>query len=499
MKQINLNRDPKDEVIHRLISETNFRLQLVWKNHFWFFHYYFRDYITFPTAEFQKGMFSLTEIDSPKMVIVVAFRGSAKSTIFTMSYPLWAILGKQQKKFVIILSQTQRQAQHHLASIKSELERNPRLCKDLGPFREETDTWGRSSLVIPRYGARITAVSIEQPIRGLRHLQHRPDLIIADDIEDIQSVKTKEGRDKTYDILQGEIIPAGGPGTKVVVVGNLLHEDSVMMRLSKAIEEKKIDAVFKAYPLIDSRERIIWPGKYPTMEAVEAHKRQMTNDRDWQRELLLRLIPDAGQIVHSDHIHYYDQLPNDKELLFIWTGVDLAISKKDRVDRTAMVSAAVYGTRKDWVIYILANPINEKLDFLEATEKIKEVSRNSGAGSPEKVFVEDVAYQAAVWQQLESEGYPVEGVKIMGQDKGARLMTKTHLIQTGRILFPRHGAEDLIQQLVGFGVERHDDLVDAFTLIIGKILEEMTKPRPSITFFSWDDDWNLTQDVTIEC
>ncbi len=39
-------------------------------------------------------------------------------------------------------------------------------------------------------------------------------------------------------------------------------------------------------------------------------------------------------------------------------------------------------------------------------------------------------------------------------------------IQRGVILFPARGAEDLVAQLVGFGIERHDDMVDALTLAV---------------------------------
>lgn len=39
-------------------------------------------------------------------------------------------------------------------------------------------------------------------------------------------------------------------------------------------------------------------------------------------------------------------------------------------------------------------------------------------------------------------------------------------IQRGIILFPKKGAEQLISQLVGFGVEKHDDLVDALTTAV---------------------------------
>lgn len=40
-----------------------------------------------------------------------------------------------------------------------------------------------------------------------------------------------------------------------------------------------------------------------------------------------------------------------------------------------------------------------------------------------------------------------------------------------KVFFPKQGAEELIQQLVYFGVEKHDDLVDAFTIVLLKSLE----------------------------
>jgi hypothetical protein len=38
------------------------------------------------------------------------------------------------------------------------------------------------------------------------------------------------------------------------------------------------------------------------------------------------------------------------------------------------------------------------------------------------------------------------------------------------VLFSRTGDERLIDQLVNFGIEKYDDLVDAFTIIIGKVI-----------------------------
>ena len=75
-------------------------------------------YIIYPFAQFHREMLSLTEEINLRLLVLIAFRGSGKSTLMSLSYPIWAILGVQQKKFVLIVSQTQSQARLHLANIK---------------------------------------------------------------------------------------------------------------------------------------------------------------------------------------------------------------------------------------------------------------------------------------------------------------------------------------------------------------------------------------------
>jgi len=480
-----------DFPIEKVLGDQVLRKSLTNESHYWFFHIYLHDYVKYPTAEFHKEMFQITEKDSVKNAVICAFRGSAKSTIMTLSYPIWAILGAPQKKFVLILSQTQQQARLHLTNIKREFESNEVLRKDLGPFREESDEWGSTSLVIPEHGARITAASSEQSIRGIRHGAHRPDLILCDDVEDLNSVKTKEGRDKTYAWLTGEVIPSGDVDTKVVIIGNLLHEDSLLMRIKKLIEEEKLDGVFKAYPLIDHNSNILWPGKFPTTKEVEDLKRTIGNEKSWQREIMLRIITDEDQVVKPEWIHYYDELPplKDSGLRFIGTGIDLAISQRDTADYTAMVSAHVHGRQENLQVYILPNPVNERLDFPTALERAKQLSKAlSGGGHTTELYIEEVGYQPALIQELKRQSYHAEGVKVAGQDKRSRLSLLTSMIQNGQVLFPRKGCEDLITQLTGFGLEKHDDLADAFAILLFKVMEN-NRPEPKITFIGgtpWD-------------
>ncbi|MFC1622612.1 hypothetical protein ACFL1Y_01285, partial [Patescibacteria group bacterium] len=108
------------QLTNQIIQDNKTRRALSKNSHFWFFHIYLSEYIKYPTADFQKEIFELTENEDIKKLIIVAARGSGKTTILTTSYPIWSVIGKLQKKFVVILSQTQLQARDHLADIKRE-------------------------------------------------------------------------------------------------------------------------------------------------------------------------------------------------------------------------------------------------------------------------------------------------------------------------------------------------------------------------------------------
>jgi len=465
-------KNPK-QILEMMIKDRGFRIAMARQNHYWFFHFYFAHYVLYPTADFQRDIFALTERSDNGMTVICSFRGSAKSTICTLSYPLWAILGKEQKKFVVLLSQTQRQARQLLTNIKSELEKNAILRNDLGPFKEETDEWGGYSLVIPRYNARITAASSEQSIRGIRHLQHRPDVIIADDVEDLPSVRTKESRDKTNEWFRGDVLPAGARETKTIVVGNLLHEDSLLKRLKKEIKNGTLTGTYREYPVIKADGSSMWPGKFPTLEAIQDARNRLSNESAWQREFLLRIISSDEQIIRPEWIQRYEAIPSfsGNDFRYTATGIDLAISQKATADYTAMVSGHIFGRGKEMRIYILPNPINGRMDFPATMETAKSLSKSLGYGKQTELFIEDVGYQRALVQDLQQQGWPAKGVPVQGQDKASRLRLTSYLIQSGHILFPHKGCEDLITQLTGFPSESHDDLADAFAILVLKAIE----------------------------
>ncbi|MBP6948724.1 MAG: phage terminase large subunit [Candidatus Pacebacteria bacterium] len=462
------------KLFNKMMKDKAIRIAITKESFLYFFHFYYSHYVKYKTADFQKEIIHNLEKSPTENMYVCAFRGSAKSTLVTSSYPIWAILGKQQKKFCVIFCQTQTQAKQHMMNIKQELEENDLLKKDLGPFSEDSDEWGSRSLVFKKNGARITVASTEQSIRGLRHNEHRPDLIICDDVEDVQSTRTRESREKTYNWLRGEVMPSGDKNTRLIIVGNLLHEDSLLMRIKEEVELGKTKGTFKEYPLLDSRGESLWPGKYGSIEELDKEQEKIANDILWQREFLLKIVPTDEQVIHREWIKYYDNIPNKKDeygySLNRGTriGVDLAISQKETADYTSMVVGKIVGEGREAVLYICPDMINKKLTFPETVvtcKRLHEIYK-------EPIFIiEDVAYQKALPQQLKEEGlHQVRSIRPTG-DKRTRLMLVSNFIKTGRVMFPSQGAEQLINQIVNFGVEKHDDLADALSILILDFIE----------------------------
>lgn len=457
------NRPKLDsETRDKIVKNAKVRRAITSESLCLFFQIYLAQYATYPFGLFHYDLFSLAEDDKVKLLAVMAFRNSGKSSILNTAFTIWSILGKSKKKFVIILSQTQAQAKQHFENLKTELQSNALLKRDMGPFSTEDGEWGAKSIVLPKYEARIMVASSEQSIRGIRHGSRRPDLIICDDVEDLASAKTKEGRDKIFQWFTGEIIPTGDEQTKIIVIGNLVHEDGLLARLRDGIQNGERAGEFRSYPLLDG-DSCNWPERYRTKAELNALKDRVGDEIAWQREYLLHIIADADRVIDRSWIRYYDDLPPlQKNYAFGVIGVDLAISLKTSADYTSMVSAAVFNLDKKRKIYILPRPINQRMSFPETVQAAKNARDTHPRPKSATIVVENVAYQGALWQELKRQGYDAKPFEIHGQDKRTRLALLSEAIKSGDILFPRTGANELINQIVNFGVEKHDDLADAF-------------------------------------
>jgi len=469
------------EIIEKLLKDRQALIAVTRRSFFYFFYIYFGRYTKYPIAPLHFQMLEIAQNEKVKRAGVMTFRNSGKSTILNTAYALWAVMGASQKKHIVIASQTQQRAKDHLMNIRKEIEENKLLSENLGPFQIGEDRWGAATLIIPSYKARISAISTEEGVRGLKEGPYRPDLIIADDIEDSNSVKTREGRDKTYDWFTGELIPLGESDVKVVVLGNFLHQDSVLSRLEEKIKKNEVSGIFLRIPIVDESNKIAWPEKFASLEAIEELKRNIGNEITWQRDFMLRAIPSDFQIVKPEWIKHYNFMPKLEGDHYRGTfiAIDPAGSKSENADYTAMVAASLFGRDESMGVFIHPYPLNKRLEFNEIKEQAILLSKTIDSERA-TIIVEETAVQKWLIQEIERAGYPVEAFKIGSADKQSRLSIAASLMQSGKVYFPNEGAEELIQNLLGFGIERHDDLADAFSILMLKIIEIKNRPKPNI-------------------
>ena len=330
-------------------------------------------------------------------------------------------------------------------------------------------------------------------------------MIIADDIESTPSVKTREGRDKTDNWFTSEILPIGDIGTRIVIIGNHLHKDSLVMRLQARIDAGEMNGVYKRFPFLDENGECLWKEKFKTEEDIEALKKLIGRDEIFQREYLLKEVNKKDQVIKNEWIAFHASVPDvhgDKEDSSHYlrnrvkvlgrpsepekppfeyrgtiVGIDPAVSLNETADYTAMVACKVFGYGDDMKIFILPDIVNERMTLqgmVSRAKKYKEMFPRENV----RFVVEDVAAQNYLSQLMKSEGLHVSPMKVSGLSKYDRLVNATPHFENGRVLFPEKGAEHLIEQLVDFGSEKHDDLADALTLLLAEVSNVFPYSRP---------------------
>lgn len=108
---------------------------------------------------------------------------------------------------------------------------------------------------------KIEALGAGKKIRGRRHKQWRPDLILCDDLENDENVNTPEQRKKLRDWFYKAVSKAGDTYTDIVYIGTLLHYDALLANVAKnpeyeAVRYKGVISFATNTALWDAWERI---------------------------------------------------------------------------------------------------------------------------------------------------------------------------------------------------------------------------------------------------
>jgi len=160
-------------------------------------------------------------------------RESAKSTLLSFLYLSWCISYKK-KRFIVIVQNTYAKAAESLNTIKSEFNHNQNLCKDY-KIEITKDSTGDSILKHPDgFTTRILCKGAEQigSVRGEKFGAYRPDLILIDDLEDDEMVRSPERRRNIQELYDNALVPAGdAENCQYIAIGTILHDDCLMAKL----------------------------------------------------------------------------------------------------------------------------------------------------------------------------------------------------------------------------------------------------------------------------
>jgi predicted phage terminase large subunit-like protein len=446
---------------------------------------------------------------------VEAPRGHAKSTNFTFKDSIHSAV-YAYKHYEIILSDSSEQAEGFLSDIKTELEENAALREDFGEL--EGRVW-KASVILLSNGVKIEALGAGKKIRGRRHKQWRPDLILCDDLENDENVNTPEQRKKLRDWFYKAVSKAGDAYTDIVYIGTLLHYDALLANVAKnpeyeAVRYKGVISFATNTTLWDAWERIFTDLENPkhkedAEDFFKANEAEMLEGTAvlWEEKLpyyaLMVMRVSEGEASFSSEIQnepidpencafaeewfdFYDdgQLPpdfSDPKFLFVAAN-DPSLGKNRKSDTSAIIGIAK-DTSTGYMYVVIADIAKRKPDkiiedAIEASRRLKREYKKPLY----KFGVETVQFQyyfAEIMRQKSAEigeYLPIEEINSV-QNKDARIQSLQPFVKNGYLKFSkRHKA--LLDQMLKYPMGKNDDAPDALQMAVALALSVKVGRRP---------------------
>lgn len=437
---------------------------------------------------------------SNRFVAIAAPRGHAKSTAITLGYGLSALLFRE-RKYMLIVSDTEEQASMFLGMMKQELQENEELIdlfelwkndKGLVEFPKDSST---DIIVKFRDGHlfRIMAKGAEQKVRGRLWNGTRPDIIICDDMENDELVMNKERRDKMRNWFKGALLPSLSDEGVIRLVGTILHSDSLLEnmmpnpsdKLTQSTELKQWTTRKSKWKAVKYRAhnqdftKLLWPEKKdPEFFKEEYTESIRTGTTDtYSREYLNYPIDEA--ISFFKRSDFIPRLEEDKRTrLNYYITVDLAISQEEKADYSVFLVAGVDENKMLHVVDI----IRERLDGREIVDTLIHLQR---VYNPFLVGIEEMQVSKSIGPFL-NEAMVANNVylsvlklKHAGKDKVTRARSIQARTRAHGVKFDKEADWyfNFEQEMLTFPRGKHDDQVDAFAymgLMLDYLVEAAT-------------------------
>ena len=476
---------------------------------------YFPHYFSRPSPEFHreldaiwqqgvlKGRYPLTAADTKTISrlpgvrrAVAAPRGHAKSTNLTFKGTMHSTL-YGYKHYPIIISDSSEQAEGFLDNIRVEFEENTAILEDFGPLAGSV--W-RSNVLVTKTNIKIEAIGSGKKIRGRKHRNWRPDLIILDDVENDENVRTPEQRKKLKDWFDKAVSKCGDDYTDIVYIGTLLHYDSLLAKTLanpayRSIKYKAVIRFSQADDLWQQWETVFTDLSNDDREAdalafFQAHKTAMLEGTQvlWEEklsyyDLMVMRVSEGEASFNSEEqnepinpddclfmeewFEYYNEAEiNFRDPVFDFFGfIDPSLGKTKRSDFSAIVTLAKH--RSSGYMYVVDADIERRHpDRIIADVLAKERWLRASFGHGyRKLGAETNQFQWFLKEELAKASakaglyLPIEEVQ-QTSDKVMRIQTLQPDVKNKYIKFNRRHKR-LLEQLTQFPMGAHDDGPDA--------------------------------------
>jgi hypothetical protein len=286
----------------------------------------FPDTFNLPFCKEHDKIFELIDDESRQQVAIAAPRAFGKSSLLQKAFLARKILF-QDSKYNVPVSASNTLAVNFAENLKIELTSNVRIKELFGDL--ESGKWSRE-MWITSDDVAIFPRGSGQQIRGINFRDFRPNIIIVDDLETKEGVMNEDTRAKLKewfftDLMQSVDI---AHGWRVVVIGTLLHEASLLKELLD-------DDSWASVEPNDTGDRVISIAKVDTLESNwpelrsdEDIQKDMKRYRDqgildqWYMELMNMVVPAGERCFNANLFRYYEE-------------------SKERLDRLQHIETAV--------------------------------------------------------------------------------------------------------------------------------------------------------------
>lgn len=284
--------------------------------------------------------------DENDRLLIWAHIESGKTQQLSIGRTLWE-LGRDQSLRNLVLSNTKNQATKVADTIRKYIEQSSEL-KDVFPHLEPGEPWGTNAFSVKRANFSkdysVQTSGVHGNIQGARL-----DRVRLDDVLDYENTLTEDGRKGLINWYGSAVTGRYTDHCRVIGVGTAFHPQDILHYFAR-----NGWAAFR-YPVVDENGMPRWPEQWP-LERI-ARRVQELGPIEAARQLMCEARDEASARFKREWVEVALRLGDGTSLASAlqvlppgyrtYTGVDLAVQRKDANDETCFFSIAVdpYGNR----------------------------------------------------------------------------------------------------------------------------------------------------------